>query len=120
MCSFPGVWYTGGSLNPARSFGPCVALRSFEGYHWIYWVGPFLGSLLAVTFYKFVKALEYETANPGQDMNAAEAEAFTTDKPSDEEMGYGPGSATAAGARGTAAITSNINLSTPEREALQG
>lgn len=32
-----GVYYTGGSLNPARSFGPCVAAVSFEGYHWIYW-----------------------------------------------------------------------------------
>lgn len=34
---YPGVYYTGGSLNPARSFGPCVASATFEGYHWIYW-----------------------------------------------------------------------------------
>ncbi|KAI4258222.1 MAG: hypothetical protein L6R42_005217 [Xanthoria sp. 1 TBL-2021] len=33
-----GVYYTGGSLNPARSFGPCVVLHSFYNYHW---VGPF-------------------------------------------------------------------------------
>lgn len=79
-----------------------------------------LGSLLAVMFYKFVKALEYETANPGQDMNAAEAEAFSDEKPGDEEMGRGGRSAAAAGAPGNAAIASNINLSTPEREALQG
>jgi len=32
-----GVYYTGGSLNPARSFGPAVVLRSFSNYHWIYW-----------------------------------------------------------------------------------
>ncbi|GAA6048422.1 hypothetical protein NBRC10513_000567 [Rhodotorula toruloides] len=56
-----GVYYTGGSLNPARSFGPAVVLRSFDGYHWIYWVGPFLGTLLAAGFYKFIKYLEYET-----------------------------------------------------------
>ncbi|KAF7193430.1 Aquaporin-1 [Pseudocercospora fuligena] len=62
-----GVYFTGGSLNPARSFGPAVAIRSFEGYHWIYWVGPLLGSLLSAGFYKFIKALEYETANPDQD-----------------------------------------------------
>lgn len=62
-----GVYYTGGSLNPARSFGPCVVLHSFYSYHWIYWVGPILGSLLASGFYMFIKALEYETVNPEQD-----------------------------------------------------
>ncbi|KAK8003194.1 hypothetical protein PG989_002913 [Apiospora arundinis] len=62
-----GVYYTGGSVNPARSFGPCVVLGSFNHYHWIYWVGPILGSLLASGFYLLVKALEYETVNPDQD-----------------------------------------------------
>ncbi|RYP00945.1 hypothetical protein DL765_010888 [Monosporascus sp. GIB2] len=61
-----GVYYTGGSLNPARSFGPCV-VEGFQGYHWIYWLGPILGALLAAGFYLFLKALEYETVNPGQD-----------------------------------------------------
>jgi len=40
LCS---VYFTGGSLNPARSFGPAVVV-GFTGYHWIYWLGPFLGS----------------------------------------------------------------------------
>ncbi len=31
-----GVFFTGGSLNPARSFGPCVATREFDPEHWIY------------------------------------------------------------------------------------
>ncbi|KAI1077303.1 aquaporin-like protein [Whalleya microplaca] len=62
-----GVYYTGGSLNPARSFGPNVVLAKFETYHWIYWVGPLLGSLLASAFYIAIKALEYETVNPEQD-----------------------------------------------------
>ena len=39
----------------------------FPGYHWIYWAGPLLGSLLATGFYVLIKALEYETVNPGQD-----------------------------------------------------
>jgi hypothetical protein len=69
-----------GSLNPARSFGPCVVLGNFPGYHWIYWVGPALGSLLAVVFYRVIKMLEYETANPGQDFNAHEADAFSFDE----------------------------------------
>ncbi|KAI1261879.1 aquaporin-like protein [Xylariaceae sp. FL1019] len=62
-----GVYYTGGSLNPARSFGPSVVSASFESYHWIYWVGPIVGSLLASGFYVIIKALEYETVNPEQD-----------------------------------------------------
>ncbi|OLN92261.1 Aquaporin-1-like protein 1 [Colletotrichum chlorophyti] len=62
-----GVQFTGGSLNPARSFGPCVITATFESEHWIYWVGPFFGALLAVIFYKFIKTLEYEMANPGAD-----------------------------------------------------
>ena len=33
---YPAVYYTGGSVNPARSFGPCVVLHSFYDYHWIY------------------------------------------------------------------------------------
>jgi len=62
-----GVYFTGGSLNPARSFGPAVASASFVGYHWIYWVGPLLGALLASAYYRFVKHFNYEQANPGQD-----------------------------------------------------
>ncbi|TVY87098.1 Aquaporin, partial [Lachnellula willkommii] len=59
-----GVFWTGGSLNPARSLGPAVVQRSFPDYHWIYWIGPFCGALLAAALYKLVKSLEYENANP--------------------------------------------------------
>lgn len=60
VSELPGIFYTGGSLNPARSFGPAVVNRDFPHYHWIYWLGPFLGTIVAVAFYKLVKALEYE------------------------------------------------------------
>ncbi|KAI8684910.1 hypothetical protein NCS57_00158400 [Fusarium keratoplasticum] len=59
--------WTGTSINPARSFGPAVVTGNFVGYHWIYWLGPFMGSLLAFGCYKIFKWLEYQTANPGQD-----------------------------------------------------
>ncbi|KAF4555225.1 Aquaporin-like protein 1 [Elsinoe fawcettii] len=62
-----GVSYTGASLNPARSFGPCVVSTSFEDYHWIYWLGPFMGSAVAAAYYAFNKWLHYEEVNPGQD-----------------------------------------------------
>ncbi|KAH7344356.1 aquaporin-like protein [Pyrenochaeta sp. MPI-SDFR-AT-0127] len=62
-----GVRYTGAGLNPARSFGPCVATLNFPGYQYVYWVGPLMGTLLAIGTYKIVKLVEYEVINPGQD-----------------------------------------------------
>lgn len=80
IAELAGVYYTGGSLNPARSFGPCVANASFPGEHWIYWLGPVLGALVASGFYWFIKSLEYEGANPGQDFDDLEASAFNPDE----------------------------------------
>ncbi|KAL6706641.1 Aquaporin-1 [Coniothyrium glycines] len=71
IAELTGVYFTGGSLNPARSFGPAVVNREFNSYHWIYWLGPILGAVVAAGFYKFIKILEYETANPGQDNDHA-------------------------------------------------
>jgi aquaporin related protein len=50
-----GVNYSGGAINPARSFGPCVAGAHFTGYHWIYWLGPSMGAVIAAGFYHFIK-----------------------------------------------------------------
>ena len=52
-----GVHYTGGSLNPARSFGPAVVV-GFTHYHWIYWVGPVLGGALGAGVFKTVEFLK--------------------------------------------------------------
>lgn len=67
MALILGVYFTGGSLNPARSLGCAVAARNFPGYHWIYWLGPALGATLAALYFRFVKLVHYEEANPGQD-----------------------------------------------------
>ncbi|PBP23414.1 aquaporin-like protein [Diplocarpon rosae] len=58
-----GLFWTGASLNPVRSLGPCIVNNSFPSYHWIYWVGPITGVILAVIIYKLVKSLEYESVN---------------------------------------------------------
>ncbi|KAF5914770.1 hypothetical protein HPG69_005268 [Diceros bicornis minor] len=36
---------SGACMNPARAFGPAV-VANYWNFHWIYWVGPFLASLL--------------------------------------------------------------------------
>lgn len=76
IAELSGVSFTGGSLNPARSFGPALVLGDFPSDHWIYWAGPAAGAVLAAGLYKFLKILDYERANPGQD---------ATGKPQDEE-----------------------------------
>lgn len=44
---------TGGSFNPARWFGPALIGEEFGGV-WPYIVGPLVGAVLAVVFYRFV------------------------------------------------------------------
>lgn len=45
--------FTGGSLNPARSFGPAVASGIFEGQA-VYWIGPIVGAVAAALLYEML------------------------------------------------------------------
>ncbi len=80
-----GLPFTCASLNPARSFGPAIAIPHFPKEHYVYWVGPILGALLAGGYYHFVKYFKYEEVNPGQD--AVSPEEMEREKSRDEERG---------------------------------
>eukprot|EP00850_Spirogloea_muscicola_P009144 SM000050S17069 [mRNA] locus=s50:702896:704709:- [translate_table: standard] len=47
---------TGSGVNPARSFASAVIAGSDKVWadHWIFWVGPYIGALLAVLYYECV------------------------------------------------------------------
>ncbi|XP_007452342.1 PREDICTED: aquaporin-6 [Lipotes vexillifer] len=48
-----GIYFTGCSMNPARSFGSAVIVGKFT-VHWIFWVGPLTGAVLASLIYNFI------------------------------------------------------------------
>ncbi|CAJ0939670.1 unnamed protein product [Ranitomeya imitator] len=48
-----GIYFTGCSMNPARSFGPALVVGNFNT-HWIFWIGPMVGAILASLIYNYV------------------------------------------------------------------
>lgn len=69
-----GGMVTGGSMNPARSFGPAILTRGAAlSNYWLYLVGPMLGALLGATIYEYVRmAHEHATGAPNELLEALE------------------------------------------------
>jgi len=64
VCHVCLIGYTGCGINPARSFGPAVIMNKWED-HWVYWIGPFAGALLAAILYCLVFChMDDEEAQP--------------------------------------------------------
>ncbi len=52
------------SMNPARSFGPAVAANVWEA-HWLYWLAPIAGALLAAAVYELLREPHTPGIDPG-------------------------------------------------------
>jgi aquaporin NIP len=46
---------TGGSMNPARSFGPSLFRPEALPYLWLYAAGPYLGAALGARVYELLR-----------------------------------------------------------------
>jgi len=58
-CHLFAVYFTGASMNTARSFGPAAVTGFKSSQHWVYWLGPYLGSFLGTALYLLLKRIRY-------------------------------------------------------------
>lgn len=57
---------TGGSFNPARSFGPALVSGHFA-LHWVYWFGPMMGAVFGAVTYEFIKGEKMRNSNKNRE-----------------------------------------------------
>ena len=55
LCILMGGPISGGSMNPARSFGPALVGWTWAD-HWVYWVGPLLGAAIGALAFQRLNA----------------------------------------------------------------
>lgn len=51
--------YTGGIQNPAIAMGPSIASKNFTDHFSIYWIGPFIGAVVAAIVYRTVQFINF-------------------------------------------------------------
>ncbi|XP_020590316.1 aquaporin NIP2-1-like isoform X1 [Phalaenopsis equestris] len=54
---------SGGSMNPARTLGPALASKRFNSL-WVYFLGPFIGTLLGALSYNFIRLDKFQKSEP--------------------------------------------------------
>jgi MIP family channel proteins len=55
--------FTGGAVNPVRSFGPALVSGTWNGW-WVYWVGPVAGGVIGAVLYWSAFMRDREPAVP--------------------------------------------------------
>jgi MIP family channel proteins len=76
-----GIPVSGGSMNPARSFGPALVSLNLS-YEWVYWIAPTIGAILAVLCFRAIKHHRAEGIGDGDrdDKNTLSASEFQSNK----------------------------------------
>ena len=59
ICGIVAMPLTGASMNPARSLAPALLSGEWTN-HWIYWVGPIIGSVIATFIYIILFGIKKE------------------------------------------------------------
>ncbi|KAG0016828.1 hypothetical protein BGZ82_000932 [Podila clonocystis] len=59
-CHLFACRYTNASINPARAFATAVVSREFTHNHWIYWLGPLGGGVMAAALYIFFCYFDFD------------------------------------------------------------
>ncbi|KAM4880718.1 aquaporin-2-like [Sylvia borin] len=81
--------FSGGSMNPARSLGPAIVTGVWDD-HWVYWLGPVLGAVLAGLSYEFLLAPGASREKLGACLACRDVALVETPSLSPSSVAHGP------------------------------